>query len=124
MQIKYLSHAEEAQLSSILHEGSELAELFATFTLQLDVDTDFDTIMLSFDDESTMRIVVEDSPYVVVLDEDTQSITLYTNDDGELNEDGQYDFDEEGIEVVVDIMASRVLGNEEDWRDNLEEYEF
>lgn len=109
MEIKYLSPSEEASFAELIHDGGELADLFAQMMVSLEVDTDFDTVMISFDSERVLRFVVEDSPYVVVMDEDAQRITLYSGEE----EDSEWDFDDDGIENVVDLMASRILTSEQ-----------
>lgn len=114
MQINYLSSTDEALFSDMVHGDTGLGELFGGFMLQLECDTDYDTVMISFDDEDTIRIVVEDSPYVVVMSDADQSIILYVSDYGELEEDGQYDFDDDGAETVVDIIGSRILTRDYD----------
>ena len=115
MNIEYLSHYEEAQFGDLVHSDTELSEIFGNLMVQMEVDTDYDTVMLSFENDSSLRVAVEDSPYVIVLNEDSQVIELYARDqDHELILDGQYDFDEDGVETVVDIMASRILSEERD----------
>ena len=116
MNIEYLSHHEAAQFHDMIHQDGDLATLFGTFMVQMEVDTDYDTFLVSFDDEDTIRITVEDSPYVVVMDEDTRTIELYLRDDSveEPELDAEYDFDEDGVMTVVDTIASRVLGDETD----------
>jgi hypothetical protein len=109
MDIRYLSAAEAAQFGSMIHDDSELAELFGSFMLQMDVDTDFDSVMISFEDETVLRAGIEDSPYVVVFDEPAQTIRL---EQGKSTE--EFDFDEDGVETVVDVMASRILTKEYD----------
>lgn len=112
MQINFLSPAEEAAFSEMVHNGGELAELFGCFILQLGTDTDFDEVMISFDDEDILRIDIEDSPYTVVLNEVEQSILLEQR--GRTGGDEEV-FDEDGIESVIDIMASRILRSEESY---------
>lgn len=117
MEIKYLSSSEAALFSEMIHEGGELAELFATFMVQLDVDTDFESVMVSFEDPYILRVVIEDSPYIVVLDEPEQSIFLYAVSEFEDDDDDlcdEYDLDEDGIETVIDVMVSRVLSTDYD----------
>ena len=112
MQINFLSPAEEASFSEMVHGGGELAELFGSFILQLGMDTDYDEVMISFEDEGIIHIGIEDSPYMVVLNEVEQCILL--------EQDGRRDateevFDEDGVESVIDIMASRILRSEESY---------
>lgn len=114
MQINYESAADEAQFGEMVHSGSELSELFGGFLLQLECDSDYDTVLVSFDDEDVIRVVVEDSPYVVVFDDSQQTVTLFVSDYGELEEDGQYDFDDDGVETVVDVISSRILTRDYD----------
>jgi hypothetical protein len=115
METQYLSTSDQAQFSTIVHEGGELADLFAQLMVQMDVDTDYSSVMVSCLDEMTIRISVDDSPYYIIMDEREQEISLYT--EGEYGDegdrlDGPFDFDEDGIEMVVDIMACRVLTDE------------
>jgi len=116
MNIEYLSHHEAAQFHDMIHEDGELATLFGTLMVQMEVDTDYDTFLISFDDEDTIRIMVEDSPYIVVMDEDTCTIELYLRNDTEEEPElaGEYDFNEDGVMTLVDTIASRVLGEETD----------
>ena len=114
MNVEYLSQAEAAQLNEVIRSDTELSHLFADMMLAMTTDTDYDTVMISFDDEDTLRVVVKDSPYVIVMDEIEQSIELYINKDGELDLDGEYDFDDDGVETIVDIIASRILTDEAD----------
>lgn len=108
MQINFLSPAEEASFSEMIHDKSELAELVGAFMLKLEVDTDYDEVMISFEDEDTIRIAIEDSPYIAVLSESEQSILLKHRG----REDTEEVFDEDGIENVIDIIASRILTSE------------
>lgn len=115
METQYLSSADQAQFSAIVHDGGELPELFAQLMVQMDVDTDFSSVMVSCPEETMLRISVDDSPYYIIMDELEQEITLYTT--GEYADDtdrldGPFDFDEDGIDMVVDIMACRVLTDE------------
>ncbi|MAD95792.1 MAG: hypothetical protein CMB99_00550 [Flavobacteriaceae bacterium] len=115
MNIEYLSHHEAAQFHDMIHEDGDLATLFGTLMVQMEVDTDYDTFLISFDDEKTIRVTVEDSPYIVVMDEDTQTVELYLRDDtDEPTLDEECDFSEDGVLTVVDTIASRVLGDETD----------
>lgn len=116
MNIEYLSHHEAAQFHDMIHQDGDLATLFGTLMVQMEVDTDYDTFLISFDDDSTIRVTVEDSPYIIVMDEDTRTVELYLRDDSleEPELDGEYDFDEDGVLEVVDIISSRVLSEETD----------
>ena len=115
MEIQYLSHHEAAQFHDMIHEDGDLASMFGTLIVQMEVDTDYDTVLISFDDDTTLRIAIEDSCYVIVLDEEEQIAELYVRqDDDELELDGEYDLDEDGIMTIVDVMASRVFGEESD----------
>lgn len=116
MDIQYLSSSDQAQFAEILHDGGELPDLFAALMLQMSVDTDYSAVMVSCESDEVLRVVVEDSPYIIVLDGEQQQITLYTRSDfGDLEEfDGDYDFDDDGVEIVIDIMASRILSGEND----------
>jgi hypothetical protein len=108
MEIQYDSHAEAATFGALVHSDSELAQLFGKMMLLMDADTDYDTVRVGCDSDTYITVAVEDSPYIIVMDEDQQKVTLFQNDD----EGEEYDFDEDGIEMVVDIMASRILGEE------------
>lgn len=115
METQYLSSSDQAQFSAIVHDGGELADLFAQLMVQMDVDTDYSSVIVSCLSENTIRVSVDDSPYYIILDELEQEITLYTESDyldDHINSDGPFDFDEDGIEMVVDIMACRVLTDE------------
>ena len=118
MEIQYLSHHEAAQFHDMIHEDGDLASMFGTLIVQMEVDTDYDTVLISFDDDTTLRIAIEDSRYVIVLDEEEQIAELYVRQDDddelELELDGEYDLDEDGIMTIVDVMASRVFGEESD----------
>lgn len=115
MNIQYLSPAEEAWFSDMVHTGGDLADLFADFVVKMNLDADYDTITISFDDDGVLRIAVEDSPYVIVMDENEMLVELYIRlDNEELELDGDYDFDEDGVETVIDIMISRVFDTETD----------
>lgn len=116
MIIEYLSPHESAQFHDMIHQDGDLATLFGILMVQMEVDTDYDTFLISFDDDETIRITVEDSPYIIVMDEDIRMIELYLRDDSvdEPELDGEYDFDEDGVMTVVDTIASRVLEEETD----------
>lgn len=114
MNIEYLSHHEAALFHDMIHEDGDLATLFGTFMVQMEVDTDYDTVLISFDDEQTIRIMISESPYIVVMDEGCRTVELYLSTDEEPELDGEYDFDEDGIANVVDVMASRILTGETD----------
>lgn len=122
METQYLSSSDQAQFSAIVHDGGELPDLFAQLMVQMDVDTDYSSVIVSCLDGMTIRVSVDDSPYYIILDEQEQEISLYTTgeyaDEGD-RLDGPFDFDEDGIDEVVDIMASRILIDE----NQLEEYE-
>ena len=110
MRINFLSQVDEALFSEMVHSGSELSELFGSLTLQLGMETDYDELMISFDDEDIIRIEIEDSPYVVVMNQQYQAILLLQDGSSEPFEEV---FDEDGIESIVDVVASRILGAED-----------
>lgn len=110
MEIQYLSHSDAASFGEIVHSESELAELFAKTMLLLEADTDYDTVMISFEDDNILRIVIEDSPYTIVLDEQNQSVSIIQKS----VETDVDEFNEDGIETLVDIIASRILTREYD----------
>tara|TARA_Y100001001_G_scaffold163782_1_gene193826 strand:+ start:22808 stop:23161 length:354 start_codon:yes stop_codon:yes gene_type:complete len=113
MNIEYLSQHELALFNDMIHQDGDLANLFGRLIVEMEVDTDYDTVLVSFDDDTTLRIAVEGSPYIVVMDEDLQTIELYLRGDSEEPElDEECDFSEDGVMTVVDTMASRVLEDE------------
>lgn len=116
METQFLSISDQRMFSAIVHDGGELPSLFAKLMVQLDVDTDCSAVMVSCLDGMTVRVALEDSPYYIILSEEEQEISLYTageyEDEGD-RLDGPFDFDEDGIDEVVDIVASRVLTDEE-----------
>ena len=118
MDIQYLTSEDQARFAELLHENdAELTQIFAQLMVQMEVDTDYDTVMLSFVGDYRLRVAVEDSPYIIVIDEDAQDITLLTSDDYNHEVEDfveQCDFDEDGVATVVDIMASRILSDEND----------
>lgn len=116
MNIAYLSPAYEAMFAEMIRDHGDLSELFGCLVLQLQANSDFEDLMISFEDEGIMRIRVEESPFVMVLDEESRVVSLIVLDeDGEQVTSEDHDFDDDGIETVVDIMVSRVLDGEDDW---------
>ena len=118
MDIQYLSSSDQAMFASIVHDGAELATLFSQLMVQMDVDTDYSSVVVSCLDEMALRIAIDDSPYYIVMDEQAQELTLYTrneyDDEGEDRFIDDFDFDEGGIEMVIDIMISRILTEDTD----------
>lgn len=118
MDIQYLSSSDQAMFADIVHDGAELATLFSQLMVQMDVDTDYSSVIVSCLDAMTVRIAVDDSPYIVILDEQAQQITLYTrsayNEEEEDDFVDDFDFDEDGIEMVIDIMISRIFTEDTD----------
>lgn len=110
MRINFLSQADEASFSEMKHSGSELAEIFSSFSVQLGMETDYSELMLSFDSEDILRIEIEDSPYTVILNELHQVILLEQEGRSDTVEEV---FDEDGIESLVDIISSRILSDED-----------
>src|SRR5687768_1773681 len=101
MDIKFLSPAEEASFSEMIHNDSELSELVGSFLLKLGVDTDYDEVMVSFDGDNVIRIGIEDSPYTAVLDEDQQMILLEQDDFPTTEEE----FSDDGVDSIIDMIA-------------------
>lgn len=121
MKINFLSSAEEASFSELLHGESELTELIGSFLLKLGIETDYDTVIISFESDHIVRIRVEESPFLIIFNEDEQRI--------ELEQDDGYSTDEifelDGVESIVDIIADRVFTSEdgdEDWRSEMIHY--
>ena len=116
MDIQYLSSSDQAQFAELLRDDAELIHIFGQLMVQLEVDSDYDSVMLSFTADNRLRVAIDDSPYIVVLDEDEQDITLLSR--SEFDDEGseefleQSDFDDDGVEIIVDIMASRILSDE------------
>lgn len=108
MDIKYLSSEDAAIFGEMIHSESELAELFGKTILLLDTDTDYEGVMVSFESEDTMRVSVDASPYLIILDAQSQTIILQQSHE-DIFED---DFGEDGVESVVDMIASRILTEE------------
>ena len=119
MEVKFLSSNDQYEFGDLLHEKSEAASMFARLTTLMETETDYDQVMVSLVDDETIRLVVEDSPFVIYLHGTQETMTLYRNldsADGELtlSEIEEWDLDDEGVEECVDYMASAVFGEEED----------
>lgn len=118
MDIQYLTSSDQATFVNIVHDGGDLPDLFAQLMVQMDVDTDYSSVIVSCLDDMTLRIAIDDSPYYIVMDEQAQELTLYTkneyDDEGEDRFVDDFDFDEDGIEMVVDLMISRILTEDSD----------
>lgn len=118
MDIQYVSSFDQAQFAEIVHDGGELPDLFAQLMVQMDVDTDYSSVIVSCYDSMTLSVTVEDSPYRIVLDEQARELTLYTrneyDDEGEDRFIDDFDFDEDGVDMIIDLMISRVLTEDTD----------
>ena len=118
MNIQFVSNFDEAQLEEAIAEETEVAALMAVFTSGLDEeDYPYGAILTSFDGPDVIRMSVEYSPYYVILDGENLIVELHLRDiyDEEiLTLDGEYDFDEDGVMTVVDIILGRVLDEETD----------
>lgn len=114
MNISYLSPAYEAMFSEMIREQDELSELFGALILQLQANSDYDDLMISFEDSDVLRVKLEYSPYLIIMDQGSRLITLNILDaEDEVYSEEEYDFDDDGIDLVVDVICSRI--EDEDW---------
>lgn len=115
MEVKFLSSNEQATFNEAVHEGSEVTKLFFLFMSELEANCDHDTVMVSFDDE-VLRASIEDSSFLVLFDEASQSVILEKYD--EIAEghvyDREWDFDEDAVEELVDYVSGQIFYGDEE----------
>ena len=129
MNIEYMSHSEEANFAEMVREESEMATMFAQLMTKLEAETDYDTVAVSFSGPYSIRARVVDSPYLVEINDEEYEVWLWLCDDETdvWEFDESYDYNEEGLDSVVDTIASRLLTDEEDedeedWRSEMIHY--
>jgi hypothetical protein len=114
MSVKFLSHADQSEFSQMLYGDSELKEFFPLFMTHLELETNYDTVMVSFDGD-ILRAAIEDSPFLLEFDEGNQSLSLekLDSDSYEYHIIEEWDFDEDAVEEVVDFIRGQVLEDEQ-----------
>jgi len=114
MSVKFISPTAQNEFQQLLSEGGELRELFALFMAQLEMNTDYDTTMVGFEGDGSLRARVEDSPFLVIFDQSILQILVQRCDeDDEIFLDvNEWDFDEDAVEEVVAYIGDQVLTDE------------
>lgn len=114
MSVKFISPSSQSEFSQLLQSGGELRELFGLFMAQLELNTDYDTGMVGFEPDGSLRCRIEDSPFLVIFAEGQQQIYLQRCDeDDEIFLDvNEWDFDEDAVEEVVDYIGDQILTSE------------
>lgn len=118
MSIKFLTTSDQNGFSQLLDTDSELKQLFLLFMTQLEINSDFDQVMVGVTDEG-LKVQIEDSPLLVDFNEQDQMITLYRTREQESGLDDaeelqSWDFDEDAIEEAVDFISSQIFEDEQE----------
>lgn len=113
MEVKFLSSSEQAVFNDAIQGGGELSKLFFLFLSELESNCDHDTVMISFDGD-VLRASIEDTPYLVLFDEDQQQISLEEWDP--MSQDyvwqQDWDFDDDSVEEAADYISSQIYYGE------------
>lgn len=110
MSVKFFAHNDQSQFAEILRSNCELRELFPLFMTRLELETDYDSVVLVCIPDN-IRANIEDSPFMVEFDEVDQIISIHKRDEYSENYDlmEEWDFDEDSVEELVSFIADKVL---------------
>ena len=112
MEIKFLSFQDQ---SNFLHMSEEIVELFSIFRSELEIITNYDSLMLSVI-EDRLLAHIEGTPFSVEFNDLEQQCFVYSTED-ENHPDEFFDFEEDSVLEMANYIGDHIFDDEEEhWK--------